>query len=145
MTVQQLHHVGIVVDDLPAAIGFFVELGLDLEGEASLGGPWVDRIIGLEGTRSDIAMLVTPNGTSRIELSKFHSPSGPEGDPRVPSNAKGLRHLAFLVDGLDEVLGRLRARGVEPVGNVEQYEDIYRLCFLRGPEGIIIGLAEQLS
>jgi catechol 2,3-dioxygenase-like lactoylglutathione lyase family enzyme len=140
-----MDHVGIVVRDLEAAIAFFVELGLVLEGEGKVEGRLVDRLIGLEGVRAEIAMLRTPNGQQKLELSKFNSPSSVGGDPLAPSNALGLRHLSFAVDDLDDALARLRARGVELVGSVEQYENIYRLCYLRGPEGIIVELAEKLG
>lgn len=140
-----MDHVGIVVDDLAAAVEFFVELGLELQGEGSVEGAWADRIIGLDGVRSDIAMLQTPDGHARVELSKFHAPSGPVGDRHAPANTPGIRHVAFAVDDVDAVVARLRARGAELVGEVEQYEDSYRLCYVRGPEGIIVELAEEIG
>jgi catechol 2,3-dioxygenase-like lactoylglutathione lyase family enzyme len=140
-----MDHVGIVVDDLAAATGFFVELGLELQSEGSVEGDWVDRIVGLEGVRSELAMMQTPDGHARLELVKFHSPSGPDGDRHAPANAPGIRHLTFAVDDIDAVLARLRAHGAELVGEVERYEDIYRLCYLRGPAGIIIELAERIG
>jgi catechol 2,3-dioxygenase-like lactoylglutathione lyase family enzyme len=140
-----MDHVGIVVDDLAAATAFFLELGLKLEGEATVEGDWVDRVIGLDGARSDIAMLATPDGDSRVELTEFHSPPGPDGDRLAPTNTPGLRHLAFEVDDVDATLAGLRAHGGELVGTVEQYKDIYRLCYVRGPAGIIVELAERLS
>jgi catechol 2,3-dioxygenase-like lactoylglutathione lyase family enzyme len=140
-----MDHVGVVVDDLAAAIGFFVELGLVLEGEGSVEGRSVDRVIGLEGVRADIAMLQTPDGKGRLELSKFHSPSY-EGDNRPPpANASGIRHISFAVDDIDTAVAGLRARGAELVGEVERYKDSYKLCYVRGPEGIIIELAEKLG
>jgi len=145
MTIQRMDHVGIVVDDLAAAIAFFVELGLELEGEASLEGPLVDRVVGLEGVRSDIAMLRTPDGHARLELTKFHTPLGRGGDPHAPANALGIRHVTFAVQGIDDVLDRLRTHGAELVGDLEQYENSYRLCYVRGPEGIIVELAEQIE
>jgi catechol 2,3-dioxygenase-like lactoylglutathione lyase family enzyme len=145
MTIQRIDHVGIVVDDLPAAKAFFVELGLELQGEGSVEGDWVDRIVGLEGVRSELAMMETPDGHGRLELVKFHAPSGPGGDRHAPANAPGLRHITFAVDDLDAVVARLRARGAELVGEVERYEDIYRLCYIRGPEGIILELAERIG
>jgi catechol 2,3-dioxygenase-like lactoylglutathione lyase family enzyme len=145
MTVERMDHVGIVVDDLAAATGFFVELGLELQSEGSVEGDWVDRIVGLEGVRSELAMMQTPDGHARLELVKFHSPSGPDGDRHAPANAPGIRHLTFAVDDIDAVLARLRAHGAELVGEVERYEDIYRLCYLRGPAGIIIELAERIG
>ena len=145
MTIQRMDHVGVVVDDLAAAIEFFVALGLVLEGEASVEGGWVDRVIGLEGVRAEIAMLQTPDGHGRLELSKFHSPPS-QGDSRLaPPNTLGIRHISFLVEDLDAVLARLRARGAELVGELERYEDVYRLCYVRGPEGIIIELAERIG
>lgn len=142
---MRMDHVGVVVDDLPAAIEFFVELGLELNGEWSLEGSLVDRIVGLEGVRTDNAFLRTPDGHGLIELSKFHAPPAPGAEANPPANAPGIRHLTFAVDDLDDVLARLRARGAVLVGEVEQYEDSYRLCYLRGPEGIIIELAQPLG
>lgn len=140
-----MHHVGIVVDDLPAATAFFVELGLELEGEATLASPTVDRINGLEGVRSDIVMMRTPGGQGRLELCRYHAPAGPRGDPRAPANTPGIRHIAFEVEAIDDVLDRLRAHGAELVGGLEQYENSYRLCYVRGPAGTIIELAEQIG
>ena len=145
MTIQRMDHVSIVVDDLVAATAFFVELGLELEGEATVEGRWVDRVNGLEGVRSDIAMMRTPDGHGRLELSKYHTPWGPGGDPRAPANALGIRHVTFAVEGIDDILDRLRARGAELVGELEQYENSYRLCYIRGPEGIIVELAERIG
>jgi catechol 2,3-dioxygenase-like lactoylglutathione lyase family enzyme len=145
MAIQRLEHVGIVVEDLPAAIEFFVALGLELRGEGSVEGGWVDRVIGLEGVRADIAMLRTPDGHGEIELSRFRSPTTADGDPEAPANAPGLRHLSFLVEDLDAVVAGLRARGTEFVGELERYRDAYRLCYVRGPEGIIVELAEKLD
>ncbi len=140
-----MDHVGIVVDDLAGAIEFFVTIGLELEGEGEVGGDWVDRIIGLEGVRSNIAMLKTSDGNSRVELSRFHSPAAESGDASAPANRLGLRHIAFAVEGLDAILERLQARGATLVGEVERYEDFYRLCYVRGPEAIIVELAEELG
>jgi catechol 2,3-dioxygenase-like lactoylglutathione lyase family enzyme len=145
MTIQRMDHVGVVVDDLPAAIEFFVELGLELQGEGSVEGRLVDRIIGLDGVRSDIAFLQTPDGHGRLELSKFHSPPIQGGNGHAPANTAGLRHISFAVDDIDAVVSGLRARGVELVGGVERYEDLYRLCYVRGPEGILVELAEQIG
>jgi catechol 2,3-dioxygenase-like lactoylglutathione lyase family enzyme len=145
MTIQRMDHVGVVVDDLADAVAFFVELGLELQGEASVGGDWVDRVIGLEGVRSQIVMLQTPDGHGRLELSKFHTPATDAGDASAPSNAVGIRHLSFSVEDLDAVLARLDARGTELVGEVVRYKDVYRLCYVRGPEGIIVELAEPLG
>jgi catechol 2,3-dioxygenase-like lactoylglutathione lyase family enzyme len=145
MTIQRMEHVGIVVNDLAAATEFFVQLGLRLQGEARVEGRWVDRIIGLDGVQSDITYLETPDGQSHVELSKFHSPTA-VGDGRpAPANKLGLRHIAFGVDDIDAAVAGLRSRGVELVGEVLQYEDLYRLCYIRGPEGIIVELAEQIG
>jgi catechol 2,3-dioxygenase-like lactoylglutathione lyase family enzyme len=145
MAIKKMEHVGIVVDDLAAAIEFFVELGLEPQGEAQVEGNWVDRIVGLNGVRSEIVMLQTPDGQGGIELAKFHSPPTQTGDPHAPANTPGLRHLAFLVDDIDTVVAGLRTRGAELVGELERYKDIYRLCYVRGPEGIIIELAEKIG
>ncbi len=146
MTIQRMDHVGIVVEDLAAATAFFVELGLELQGEGTVEGGWVDRVVGLEGVRAEIAMMETPDGHGRLELVKFHAPSGGAGGDRdAPANAPGIRHLTFAVDDIDAVVASVRARGGELVGEVENYEDIYRLCYVRGPEGIIVELAERIG
>ncbi len=140
-----MEHVGIVVDDLAAATVFFVELGLVLQGEWSVEGRWVDRIVGLEGVRADAAMMQTPDGHGRLELIKFRSPSTQGGNRDAPANTPGIRHVAFGVEDIDAVVAGLRARGAEFVGGLERYEDSYRLCYVRGPEGIIVELAEQIG
>jgi len=145
MTIQRMDHVGIVVDDLAAATAFFAELGLELQGEGSVEGDWVDRIVGLERVRTDFAFVQTPDGHARLELIKFHTPPGPGGERHAPANTPGIRHLAFAVDDIDDAVARLQARGAELVGEVERYEDIYRLCYVRGPEGIIVELAERIG
>jgi catechol 2,3-dioxygenase-like lactoylglutathione lyase family enzyme len=145
MAIQRMDHVGIVVDDLAAATEFFVELGLELQGEAAVEGRWVDRVVGLDGVRADIAMLQTPDGHGRVELAKFHSPSVQGGDRQAPANAPGIRHVTFAVEDIDAVVAGLRARGAELVGELERYEDSYRLCYVRGPEGIIVELAEEIG
>ena len=145
MTIQRMEHVGIVVDDLAAATAFFIELGLKLQGEAQVEGGLVDRVVGLEGVRAEIAMLETPDGHGRVELSKFHAPPGRGGDRHAPANTPGIRHLTFLIDDIDAVVAGLRAHGAELVGEVERYEDIYRVCYVRGPEGIIVELAERIG
>lgn len=146
MTLQRMDNVLIVVDDLEAAKVFFAELGMELEGETQLEGPWVDSTVGLEGVRADIAMLRTPDGHGRVELTKFHTPPAVRAESdSAPANTLGIRRIMFAVDDIDDVVARLRSHGGELVGEIARYEDIYRLCFLRGPEGIIIGLAEQLS
>ena len=146
MTLQQMHHVSVVVDDLEAAIAFFVELGMELEGQAPIEGRSVDRVNALDGVRVDIAMMRTPDGHGRLELTKFHTPTAVRAEPEnAPPNTLGLRSVMFAVDDVDATLAALRAHGAELVGEVEQYGDSYRLCYVRGPAGIIVALAEQLS
>src|SRR4051812_23279930 len=146
MTLQRMDNVLIVVDDLEAAKAFFAELGMELQGETTVEGPSVDRVVGLNGVRSELAMMRTPDGHGRVELAKFHTPPAVRAEPEsAPANALGIRRIMFAVDDIDDVVARLRSHGGELVGDIAQYEDIYRVCFLRGPEGIIIGLAETLS
>jgi catechol 2,3-dioxygenase-like lactoylglutathione lyase family enzyme len=146
MTIQRMENVGIVVDDLAAATSFFVELGLELLGEGMAEGDWVDRVVGLEGVRTEVAMLQTPDGHGRLELMKFHHPPAQDGgDGHAPPNTLGIRRLAFAVDDIDAAVAGLQARGTELIGGVERYQDSYRLCYVRGPEGIIIMLAQKLS
>ena len=146
MTLKRMDNVLIVVEDLEAAKAFFVELGMELEGETTVEGPWVDRIVGLENVRSEIAMMRTPDGHGRIELDKFHAPAAVRAEPKnTPLNTLGIRRIMFAVDDIDNVLARLRTHGAELVGEITQYGDMYRLCYIRGPEGIIIALAEQLG
>jgi catechol 2,3-dioxygenase-like lactoylglutathione lyase family enzyme len=141
-----MDHVGIVVDDLASATAFFVELGLKPQGEGHVEGGWVDRIVALEGVRVEFAMMETPDGHGRLELIKFHAPSGDRaGDRRAPASAPGIRHVAFVVDDIDAAVVSVRARGGELVGEVERYGDVFRLCYVRGPEGIIVELAERLG
>ena len=140
-----MDHVGIVVTDIEEATAFFVDLGLEPQGGGPVGGDLVGRVIGLDGVRAEIAMLQTPDGHSRVELAQFHAPSSPGSDPRPPANAPGIRHITFAVDDVDAVVARLTARGAELVGTVEQYSDVYRLCYIRGPEGFIVELAERLG
>jgi len=143
--IERMDNIGIVVDDLPAAIAWFVAIGLELEGEATVEGPLVDQLVGLDGVRSDVAMLRTPDGHGRIELSKFHTPSAVSSEPDPPVNRLGMGRIMFAVDDMDAVVAGLRARGSELVGEVVRYEDSYRLCYVRGPEGILVALAEELS
>ena len=146
MTIPRMDNVLIVVEDLEAAKAFFAELGMELEGEATNEGHWVDRVVGLDGVRCDLAMMRTPDGHGRVELSKFHTPPAVRAEPEsAPANTLGMRRIMFTVDDVDDVVDRLRNHGAELVGEIAQYEDIYRLCFVRGPEGIIIGLSERLS
>src|SRR3954449_2315647 len=146
MALQRMDNVLIVVDDLDAAKAFFAELGMELEGETQVEGPWVDSTVGLEDVRADITMMRTPDGHGRVELSKFHTPPAVRAESEnAPANALGIRRIMFAVTDIDDVVARLRKHGAELVDEIAQYEDLYRLCFMRGPEGIIIGLAEQLS
>ena len=147
MTLQRMDNVLIVVEDLEAAKAFFAELGMELEGETTVEGPWVDQTVGLNDVRAEITTMRTPDGHGRVELSRFHRPPAVRSEPEnAPANTLGIRRIMFAVEGIDDVVARLRSRhGAELVGEMAQYGDSYRLCFLRGPEGIIIGLAEQLG
>jgi catechol 2,3-dioxygenase-like lactoylglutathione lyase family enzyme len=146
MTIKRMDNVLLVVDDLEAAIAFFAELGLELEGEATVEGESVDRIVGLNGVRSDIAMMRTPDGHGRLELDRFHTPPAVRAEPvNTPVNTLGIRRIMFTVDDIEDVLARLQTLGAELVGEVVQYEDSYRLCYVRGPEGIMLALAEDLN
>jgi catechol 2,3-dioxygenase-like lactoylglutathione lyase family enzyme len=146
VAIQRLDHVSVVVEDLQAAIAYFAELGMELEGEAPIEGPSVDRVSGLDGVRVDIAMMRTPDGHGRLELAKFHSPAAISAEPAIaPANTLGLRSVMFAVDDLDAAVAALRPHGGELVGELAQYQDSYRLCYVRGPAGIIVALAEQVS
>jgi catechol 2,3-dioxygenase-like lactoylglutathione lyase family enzyme len=146
MTIQRMDHVSVVVDGLEAAIAFFVELGMELEGQAPIEGRSVDRVNALDGVRVDIAMMRTPDGHGRLELTKFHTPTAVSAEPEnAPPNTLGLRSVMFAVDDVDAAVAGLRAHGAELVGEVAQYQDSYRLCYVRGPAGIIVALAEQLG
>lgn len=146
MTLLRMDNVLVVVEDLEAAIAFFLELGMELEGRMKIEGEWADRVIGIDDARDEIAMLRTPDGHGRIELTQFETPAAVGPKPAdLPVNALGYRRVMFAVDDLDEVLARLRAHGAELVRDVVTYQDVYRLCFVRGPEGIIVGLAQPLS
>ena len=146
MTIKRLDHVSVVVDDLAAAIAFFSALGMTVEGEAPVEGSWVDRVNALEGVQVDIVMMKTPDGNGRLELTKFRNPKLAKLEPAIaPPNALGLRSIMFAVESLDDSVARLRAQGAELIGEVVQYEDIYKLCYMRGPAGIIVALAEELS
>jgi catechol 2,3-dioxygenase-like lactoylglutathione lyase family enzyme len=145
MTLQRMDNVLIVVDDLEAAKAFFIELGMEVEGQMSVEGHWVDLLVGLKNVRCEIAVMRTPDGHSRIELDKFHAPVAVKTEPKhAPVNTLGIRRIMFAVDDIEDVLARLRAHGAELMGETVQYEDMYRLCYIRGPEGIIVALAEQL-
>jgi len=146
MTIKRLDHVSVVVEDLAAAIGFFTGLGMTIEGEAAVEGPWVDRINGLEGVQVDIIMMRTPDGHGRLELTKFRNPKLIKVEPAIaPPNVLGLRSVMFTVESVDDTVARLRAEGAELIGEVAQYKEMYKLCYVRGPAGIIVSLAEELS
>ncbi len=145
MTLQRMDNVGVVVEDLPATIAFFRELGLELEGQATVEGDWAGRVTGLGDQRVEIAMMRTPDGHSRLELSRFLEPPVIADHRNAPVNALGYLRVMFAVDDLDDTLARLRTHGAQLVGEVVQYEDVYRLCYIRGPEGLLIGLAEQIG
>jgi catechol 2,3-dioxygenase-like lactoylglutathione lyase family enzyme len=145
MTIKRLDHISVVVDDLAAAIAFFTTLGMTREGAMPVEGPWVDRVNGLEGVQVDIVMMRTPDGHGRLELTKFRHPQLVASTPAsAPPNTLGLRSVMFTVDSLDDTVARLRANGAELIGEVAQYEAMYRLCYMRGPAGIIVALAEEL-
>jgi catechol 2,3-dioxygenase-like lactoylglutathione lyase family enzyme len=146
VAIKRLDNVLIVVEDLEAAKAFFVALGMTLAGETTVEGPWADRVVGLKNMRADIAMMRTPDGHGQVELSRFHRPAAVRFGPQnAPSNTLGMRRIMFNVDDLDATLARLRPLGASLVDEVAQYEDLYRLCFVRGPEGIVVGLAEELG
>jgi catechol 2,3-dioxygenase-like lactoylglutathione lyase family enzyme len=146
MAIKRLDHVSVVVDDLAAALAFFTALGMTVEGEAGVEGPWVDRVNGLDNVRVDIVMMRTPDGHGRLELTKFRHPKLVEIEPAIaPPNTPGLRSVMFTVESVDDTVARLSADGAELIGEVAKYEDKYRLCYMRGPAGIIVALAEELS
>jgi catechol 2,3-dioxygenase-like lactoylglutathione lyase family enzyme len=141
-----MDNVLIVVDDLEAVVAFFVELGMELEGQGPLDWPGAERVVGLEGVRQDVAMLRVPGGHGRVELARFHQPKAITPEPKdAPANTLGIRRVMFAVDDIDDVIARLRAHGAELVGSVERYENLFRLCYVRGPEGIVVGLAEEIG
>jgi catechol 2,3-dioxygenase-like lactoylglutathione lyase family enzyme len=145
MTIQRLENVGIVVEDLASATQFFVDLGLEVVGEGPVEGDWVDRVVGLEGVRVDVAMLRTADGHGRLELMRFSAPTARSGDPDAPPHTLGIRRIAFGVDDIDAAVAGLRDRGTQLLGEVVRYGDSHRLCYVRGPEGIIVMLAEQIG
>jgi catechol 2,3-dioxygenase-like lactoylglutathione lyase family enzyme len=145
MTLKRIDNVSIVLEDLQAGIDFFLELGLELEGQMIVEGDWVGHVIGLTDVKSEIAMLRSPEGNSRLELTTFHRPAAVRTEPAdVPANALGIRRIMFTVEDIDDTLARLEKRGAVLIGQVTQYQDLYRLCYLRGPEGIMLALAEEL-
>jgi catechol 2,3-dioxygenase-like lactoylglutathione lyase family enzyme len=143
--IQSLENVGVVVEDLEAVKAFFVELGLEPVGEAEVTGEWVDRVVGLENVRCEILMLQTPDGHGRLEVMRFKNPAAREGDTNAPPNTLGIRRFAFSVDDIDAAVAKVRDQGLELLGEIVRYEDIYRLCYVCGPEGIIVMLAERLG
>lgn len=146
MAIKRMDNVLIVVEDLDAVIGFFVELGMELENRGPVEGRWVERVIGVDDVRQEVAMLRTPDGQGKVELAMFHQPRPVATEPKVaPANTLGIRRIMFAVDDIDDTIERLRGRGAELVGEVEEYEQIFRLCYVRGPEGIIVGLAEEIG
>jgi catechol 2,3-dioxygenase-like lactoylglutathione lyase family enzyme len=146
MTIQRMDNVGIVVEDLDAAVAFFTELGMEREGKAQIEGVWADRTVGLDGVRSDIVMMRTPDGHGKLELARYHTPAAVAGRPHnPPPNTLGLHRVMFAVDDIDDTVARLRPHGAELLGEVGQYGDSYRMCYLRGPAGIIVALAEQIG
>jgi catechol 2,3-dioxygenase-like lactoylglutathione lyase family enzyme len=146
MTLRRMDNVLIVVEDLEAAQAFFAELGMELDGETTVEGPWAGKVIGLDNVRADIIMMRTPDGHGRVELSRFHTPPAVRAEPAdAPANALGIRRIMFAVEDIDGVVARLRSHGAELLDEIAQYENLYRLCFVRGPEGILVGLAEQLQ
>ncbi|RQX19813.1 glyoxalase [Micromonospora ureilytica] len=146
MAIQRMDNVLIVVEDLDVVVAFFVELGMELEGRGAVEGRWVERVIGIDDVRQEVAMLRTPDGHGKVELAMFHRPAAISAEPKdAPANTLGIRRIMFAVDDIEDVITRLRGHGAEVVGEVERYEDVYRLCYVRGPEGILVGLAEQLA
>ena len=145
MKIHRIDHVGIIVNDLPAAKAFFLDLGLEMMGEGKVEGEWVERIIGLQNVKLDNAMLRTPDGGANIELVKFITPSDEKGIQRHLANTLGIRHIAFIVDDIEAVVAKLKKREAELVGEIQNYENVYKLCYVRGPEGIIIELAEEIK
>ncbi|MFI7062696.1 VOC family protein [Kribbella sp. NPDC050124] len=145
MTIKRMDHVGVIVDDLAAAIAFFLELGMELVGEGAIEGSWLDDVVGLDEVRCEVAFLRTPGGHGQLELTKFNNPVATTAEPSAPANALGLRRIMFTVDDIEEVVARLRPHGAELVGQIAEYENTYRLCYLRGPENIIISLSEELT
>jgi catechol 2,3-dioxygenase-like lactoylglutathione lyase family enzyme len=146
MTIVRMDNVAIVVDDLEAAVSFFTELGMEIDGRGQIEGPWADRTVGLDGVRSDIVMMRTPDGHSKLELTKYRTPAAIGAEPEnPPPNTLGLHRVMFAVDDIDDTISRLHAHGAELLGEVAQYESSYRLCYLRGPAGIIVALAEQIG
>jgi catechol 2,3-dioxygenase-like lactoylglutathione lyase family enzyme len=145
MKIRRIDHVGIVVNDLPAAKAFFLDFGLEVQGEGEVEGEWVDRIVGLHGVKAVLVMLRTSDGETNIELVKFHAPSDEKGIQRPLSNTPGIRHIAFVVEDIEALVAKLKKKGTELFGEIQNYENIYKLCYIRGPEGIILELAQEIQ
>lgn len=145
MKIHRIDHVGVVVNDLPAAKAFFLNLGLEVIGEAELEGEWLDRIVGLNNVKTASVMLRTPDGQTNLELAKFYTPSDERGIQQSSANTLGIRHIAFVVEDIEAVVTKLKKKGVEIFSEIQHYEEIYKLCYIRGPEGIILELAEQIK
>ncbi|MFS0673704.1 VOC family protein [Ornithinibacillus sp. 179-J 7C1 HS] len=145
MKINRIDHVGIIVNDLPAAKEFFLEFGLEMLGEAEVEGEWVERIIGLQNVKEDVVMFQTPDGEATIELVKFHTPSDENGIQSASANTLGIRHIAFAVEDIEAIVAKLKKKGAELIGEIQNYENAYKLCYIRGPEGIILELAEQIK
>ncbi|ELZ06073.1 VOC family protein [Natrialba asiatica] len=145
MELPRLDHVGVVVDDLNATVAFFLDLGFEREGGELVEGEWVDKVVGLDGVRAEIVMVWTPDGSDALELIKFHAPADNEGSHPLPANRRGIRHIAIAVGDLNAIVDELRDKGFDTVGEIRDFEDTYRLCYVRGPEGLIVELAEQID
>lgn len=145
MKIHRIDHVGVIVNDLPAAKAFFLEFGLEMVWEGKVEGEWVERIIGLHDVKLEVAMLRTPDGEANIELVKFYKPSDEKGMQRPLANTLGIRHIAFAVEDIEAVVAKLKKKGAELFGEIQNYENTYKLCYVRGPEGIILELAEQIK
>ena len=145
MKIRRIDHVGIVVNDLPAAKAFFLNFGLKIQGEGEVEGEWVDRVVGLHGVKAALVMLGTSDGETNIELVKFHQPLDKKGIQRPLSNTLGIRHIAFVVEDIEAVVAKLKKKGVKPFGAIQNYENVYKLCYVHGPEGIILELAEEVK
>ena len=145
MTIRRIDHVGVIVNDLPAAKAFFLDLGLEVLGEEELEGEWLERIVGLHDVKDEVVMLRTPDGEANLELVKFYKPVDEKGIQRPLANTLGIRHIAFAVEDIEAVVARLKKKGGELFGEIQNYENVYKLCYVRGPEGIILELAEQIK
>ncbi len=145
MKIQNIDHVGVIVNDLPAAKAFFLDLGLEVQGEGEVAGAWVDRVVGLDNMKVAVVFMRVPDGQAGIELIKFHTPADERGVRPAPANTLGIRHIAFAVENIEAVVAKLKERGAEPFSEIQSFEDQYKLCYVRGPEGIILELTEQIG